>query len=1683
MRKVFKIFLYGIGIILLLLIGVIVWLNTGSGENFVRIRAQAFLRGKLKTEVTIAKLGYGLPKYIVLEGVLLKDQKNDTLLYAGKLKVDLDMLKLIRKEVDVNQLVLQNVHSHIYRNLPDTTFNFNYIITAFAGKPASPEAKAKKTDTTSSGMKINVDRIELDDIHARIDDATGGMKLAIDLQHLELKVKNIDLKHMDFHVKELTVAGLQTFYGQDTSYVPVKPTDTTQTQFTIAADNVSLKQVGFKYNSTINRLLFSLDLADLQLKLNKFDLVSQLINLEQFSVRNTNIVLAFGKKSTVPAPVDSIIAMDTVKGWNVLVKGMSMAGINFKMDNANSVRLPAGIDYAHLDVQGFTADAQDIKYTSDTIAGNIKHLSVKEQSGLVVRELRTQFLYQPQGATLSHLYLLTPHSVIQDSMQVKYPSLATLKKNIGAMQLNVNIRKSVIGLQDVLVFAPDLIKQPLFKKYRTGHLQLDAGVSGLLSNLQIARFNVIGLNNTEIALSGRLGGLPNPSAINYNLNITTLKSSRNDIEALVPPAMLSSVRIPDKFSITGKIAGTEKDYYPDLLIGSTDGIAYVKGTLQMSPGKGKERYDLFVKTMMLNVGHILKKDTLLGTITANVNVKGQSFDINTMTASLKGAIQSAHVKGYNYNSITFDGNVAHKLGDVHLTSADDNLRLKLVAHADMTGKYAAVKADLNIDSADLQAMKLYSSELKLRGDIQANFPELNPEYPKGELVWKQPVIVANGQRYLMDSLYVLSRPSKDTGQYIIANLDVLQAVIMGKTPLTKIAAIVQDHINRHYNVPVSDSTRQSRALVAQGKPIDTSKNTPADYNLVFTAHIQDRPLLHSVLPGLTSLDTIHIDGSLSPRILTFNATMPEVIYGTSTIENGIVNINGTDSAFTYKATVDKIIASELALWYANIHGTLDQNTITTNISLSDSVKKERFALVASLQNVGDSQVVQLQSGLKLNYQPWVVTEPNRIELSKAGMYISNLNISNNNQYIKINSDQPVPNSPLKVDISNFLLANITEIISRDTSLANGILGGNIIIQKLKPTPVMSGDLQIQNLSVLGDTIGNLSVQVNNQDGNAFDTKLAIKGNGNDVSLSGKYYMQPVNGNSFDFALGLNALSLASIQGITMNQLRNSSGFIRGNLQVQGTVATPLITGELRTDNLAATVSTLNAYFKLPAEKITFTSSGISFNNFNVLDSTGNKATVSGTVGTQDLKNLQLNLQLNAKNWRALHSTSQDNKIFYGDLLLTTNLNVKGTPSSPQLDGSLSILKGTNMTVVMPESDPGLVSSEGIVEFVDKDNPGKYKVLMPRPKKDSTKIKVAAGSDINVNISIAKEAAFNIIIDQASGDFLSVKGDAALNAAITPGGAFGLTGNYELNEGAYQLNYNFIKRKFLIQKGSSIIFAGEPTQAVADITAVYEASAAPYDLVQGEADQSQLVYYKQNLPFNVAMHIKGSILTPTLTFDVILPENKVYPLSADQIELIQGKLSQIRNDTSELNKQVFALLILSRFVADDPFQNGAATGVAFTAKESASRFIGEQLNQFANHLIKGVDLSVDLASTEDYTTGSLRDRTDLNLAASKRLLNDRLKLTIGNDFELEGPQTTNSDQSNLIPSNLAADYQLSPGGEYTLRAYRKNYNEGVIEGYVTETGLDFILSLDYNHFKNVLHRKKNLKKEQTNGITQ
>src|SRR5690606_20942891 len=330
---------------------------------------------------------------------------------------------------------------------------------------------------------------------------------------------------------------------------------------------------------------------------------------------------------------------------------------------------------------------------------------------------------------------------------------------------------------------------------------------------------------------------------------------------------------------------------------------------------------------------------------------------------------------------------------------------------------------------------------------------------------------------------------------------------------------------------------------------------------------------------------------------------------------------------------------------------------------------------------------------------------------------------------------------------------------------------------------------------------------------------------------------------------------------------------------------------------------------------------------------------------------------------------------------------------------------------------------------------------------------------------------SLVIDKGNGDYLNLKGEADLTGGVDPSGKTTLTGKYEFTEGAYEMTFNFLKRRFDIKEGSYIIWTGEPTSANVSITAVYKVDAAPIDLLDNQlAGVSPTVRntYKQKLPFETLLKMNGELLRPQISFDIVLPDGN-YNVSSDIVDASQTKLEQLRQEPSELNKQVFALLLLNRFIGENPFASEAGGATAESlARQSVSKILSQQMNNLASELIKGVELNFDLESTEDYTSGMKENRTDLNVGLSKRLLNDRLKVTVGSSFGLEG-QLHQNEQGNNIAVDLSPDYQLTKDGRYMVRAYRKNQYEMALQGQVVETGVAFVITTDYNRFRELFHR--------------
>ncbi|MEO6638703.1 MAG: translocation/assembly module TamB domain-containing protein, partial [Ginsengibacter sp.] len=560
-----------------------------------------------------------------------------------------------------------------------------------------------------------------------------------------------------------------------------------------------------------------------------------------------------------------------------------------------------------------------------------------------------------------------------------------------------------------------------------------------------------------------------------------------------------------------------------------------------------------------------------------------------------------------------------------------------------------------------------------------------------------------------------------------------------------------------------------------------------------------------------------------------------------------------------------------------------------------------------------------------------------------------------------------------------------------------------------------------------------------------------------------------------FVINIGALQMKSLEGFTKGGIRDARGNMYGKIALDGTLKDPNIDGNLQFKNTAFVVSTLNNVFKIDKESIAIVNNkGIEFNSFSIRDTANNAVTIDGMLNTKNFFDYTFDLTLRARNFQAINSTSKDNELFYGKMVFSTDLVIKGTPTQPVVTGTLSIDDATDFSIVLPQQDPGISKREGIVRFVDYSATAEDSLLMV--PYDSLNVSPLVGYDISVNITVSKLASFNVVVDAANGDFLRIKGSGELTAGIDPSGKITLVGSYEIDEGAYNLSFNFLKRNFLIQKGSRVVWTGEPTTAQLDVTAIYVANTAPLDLVQNQVTENTIIY-KQKLPFEVHLTMRGELLKPEITFDVVLPTDKNYNVSGDVVTTVQNALTQIRQQPGELNKQVFALLLLNRFVGQNPFDNGGASSMSAGtfAMQSVSRLLTEQLNDLTKNLIAGVDIDFDLATSQDFTSGSQQTRTDLNVGISKSLLSDRLTVTVGSDFQLGGPQASGNKQQSFA-GNVSVNYKLSKDGKYMLRAYRKNDYTDIIQGYVIETGLGFIISVDFNKLNELFTSKEQRRKK-------
>ena len=1643
--------------IILFFLVILLLLQTGPVQSMLRVKAVAYLEKKLETKVEVGRVYIGLPKNIILENIYVEDRAKDTLLSGGKIEANLDLMRLIfNNEIDIRSISLENITAKIKRQLPDTVFNFQFVVDAFAPK----DSLSKKVIDTSSYF-IAVPSIELNKIRIIYKDTVSGSDMEAWLDHLDTRIDKMDYEHLYFDIPKTNINGLIARIYQSKPLVRLEPElkDMVEAkqpfELKLLFKEVDLQNIKVDYRNDVSAVYTSLDLEALNVKPNTIDLNNRIIDLQTVSLSNTTAAIRLLKKEEakiVVKEVEQEAKSQKEAGWRISVSTMNLTNNNLQFDNDNNPRIGYGMDYGHLKADSLTLEVNDLLLSYDSIAGKIKKANFKEQSGFVLNELQADFLYSNTQTYIKDLFLKTPGTELKRFASLTYSSFKDLSENFPSTQIDADISNSYVQVKDILAFAPQLRSQPAFANpYATWYINLQG--NGTLQTMHIANLQFRGLKNTQIDASGSLATNKDPNRTGARLTIRRLHTNQSDI-ALFTGQRLSSAQInlPEEFDAHGTVAGSINNLSTNLTISSSVGTAFVNGRFTNLSNPNAATYNALVKSNSLNLGSILRNDQL-GNVSASVTVSGKGFTPDKMNTKFKGDIYSIQYNGYVYRNVNIDGslqgNSLNVMTDINDPNIDFNGTITGSISSNPSFRFTGM-----LDSIKTFPLGLTPEPLLARGKIEGTIPVMNTNYLEADVLITQALLVTGSQRLPLDTIQFVSGRN-DTAQFMTLRSDVANARLSGQYRYTDLGMIFQKSIEPYFSVTPSST-------ISNVQPYDFS----------FAADISNAPALTAFVPGLESFEPIHIEGRASTEEgLSATMTSPYIFYNGSAITGVSVRVNTTTAGLQFIADVQHIQGIGHNLYHTQLKATALNNKIDFILDIDDIGGKDKYYLsgILSQPTQGNYTLSLRPDSLLLNYDKWTVSANNSLTITKDNIIANNFILQRNDQRLSLQSQ----GQQLNVGFTNFQLSTITAIMKSDSLLVNGSMNGQMAFNNILKQPVFTSDLTINDLSMKGDTLGNAVVKVDNISGDRYNTNATITGRGNDISLTGSFAPQGENDIALDLDLNVRQIQLATLEGAFGNMIKNASGSVNGNISIKGTVNELKISGPINFDKASFATTILGSQYRIDGEKINVTENGFQFDDFVIKDTANNEMRLNGSIQTPNFTNYNFDFDLDATNFQILNTTKKANKIYYGKLVITSDMHVSGTESAPDIDGNITVNDGTDLSIVIPQQEPGVVAREGIVEFVDMDVPQNDSLFLAAY--DSLNRSPFKGMNIISNIEIRKEAIFNIVIDEANGDFINVQGEAVLSTGIDPSGKITLVGNYELEKGAYEITFNFLRRRFEIQKGSRITWLNEPTKATMDVNAVYIANTAPIDLVQSQiAASSQEIRntYLQKLPFEVRLKMTGELMKPQLAFDIVLPLDKNYGVSNDIITQVDRRLEELRQEPGETNRQVFALLLLNRFVGQNPLASSTPMFSASSyARQSVSKLMTEQLNKLAAGLIDGVDLTFDVTSTDDYTTGEQRSRTDLNIGLSKRLLNERLTVSVGSNFELEGPTNTKQ-KANTVFGDLNINYSLSRDGRYMLRFYRKNRYEGVVDGYIIETGLSFLISVDYNRFSQLLRKRKN-----------
>ncbi len=541
----------------------------------------------------------------------------------------------------------------------------------------------------------------------------------------------------------------------------------------------------------------------------------------------------------------------------------------------------------------------------------------------------------------------------------------------------------------------------------------------------------------------------------------------------------------------------------------------------------------------------------------------------------------------------------------------------------------------------------------------------------------------------------------------------------------------------------------------------------------------------------------------------------------------------------------------------------------------------------------------------------------------------------------------------------------------------------------------------------------------------------------------------------DALLKVDSLDFSLIEPMAKMYLNKFTGFLNGEISVKGNMNNPNINGFLKMNNTTINPSFVNTDFNIKQGQINIQNNVISFDNYLITDANGNTADFNATFNIKDMNSPIYNVSFNANDFLLLDKEEDGNSNYFGHISADLKLKANGDAKKNDVFLSANFNKDADLTYTVISEAPTAAKDAGVVQFVvDSVQEGDSIANLDIAKE----LEAVKGMNLVVNLGISDKLKVNLITDPVSDEKLDLQGNGNLSLTVEPGGQQSLTGQYTIKKGSYTLRlFDVLKKEFYVKEGSSLTWSGDIMNATANLSAIYKIRTNAIALMQavtGQLSESEYEAYNSLIPVQVVMNLKGNLLSPSIDFDIELQDKNVN-------SKIESAINELNENESELNMQVFSLLLLNSFSSGMNDMNLSSYSLENTARQSISNLLTNQLNRFSQQHLKGMDVNFDIDSYNQETNNQSSARTDVSVGVSQNLFNDRLKVTVGGNVSVEESNTGTS--TNDLTGDFEVEYKINKAGTKRLKAFNKTEYEDELSGDVMKTGVAFLFVKDFIRF--------------------